>query len=452
MAIQEKATEKPWNGLSPDQKLERRIEAWIAASSVNFASPEAAEAYRARARRIADAVQMKKTPDRTPILPTQGGFYESNCGYSHKDVTYDVNKAIDVATRNTLDFGFDVKLAAGGQPEKVNDIVGNKTRKWPGHGLPDDADGDQYIESEYMKEDEYDAFLEDPTNYRLRTFLPRIWSAAEPLAKLQSMAQTNAASFVPFALPEVKAALEKLAQAGQEAVAWQQKTGPANRRLTELGFPSLLGGAGAAVPFAQFGDSMRGTRGIFTDMLKQPEKLLDAMERLVPVLIKRCVSAARLGESPIVDLHLHKGADRVMSAEQFRIFYWGPVKKVILAVIQEGLIPHMRLEGGFNTRLETMRDGLPRGKTLWFLSWETDLARAREITSDMGCITSNIPSSLTYTGTPEQIVAHCRQSFEIAGKNGGFIFVMPMEGLNRNTKAENVRAVVRAAKEYGVYS
>lgn len=451
MAIDVKTAERPWQALSPDEKLERRIEAWLAPPGIKFASPEAEKAYKARVRRIADAVQMKKTPDRTPVLPTQGGFYESYCGYTHKDIMYDVNKSIDVATRGTQDFDFDVKLTAGGQPGTTYEMVGNKAYKWPGHGLPDDADGIQYLEDEYMKEDEYDAFLEDPTNFRLRVLLPRIWGVAEPLSKLQSMAQGNVASFAPFALPEVKAALDKLAQAGQSAIAWQQKAGAGNRKLTELGFPSLLGGANIGVPFAQFGDSLRGTRGIYRDVLQRPQKLLEAMERLVPILIKRCVAGARLGDSPIVDLHLHKGADRVMSREQFRIFYWEPVKKIILAVIQEGLIPHMRLEGGFNTRLEEMRRDLPKSKTLWFLSWETDLAKAKEIAGGAACLTSNIPSSLLYTGTPEEIDAHCRQEFEIAGKDGGFIFCMPMEGINRNTKAENVRAAVEAAKKHGAY-
>ena len=453
MATQVKTTEKSWQALTPDEKMERRFAAWLAASGIKFASPEAEQAYKARVKRITDTVRLKKTPDRVPLIcPTAGlgGFAAAYCGYTHKDVMFDVDKTVEVINRCTLELQLDTTVLLGAQLGKVNEILDDKTHKWPGHGLPDDADGIQYLEDEYMKEDEYDAFFEDQTDYRLRTFLPRIWGAAAPLAKLMPMAQGNIASFVPFAQPEVKTALEKLAQAGQLTVAWQQKTGAANRRLTELGFPSLLG-ASAGVPFAQFGDSLRGTRGIMADMLKQPEKLLEAMERLVPIIVKRCVSAAKLGDSPIVDFHLHKGADRFMSDKQFRTFYWGPVRKVIIGLIEQGLALNMRFEGPFNSRLEVMRD-LPKGKTLWLLGWETDIAQAKEIIGDVACISGNIPAALLYTGTPEEIAAYCRHLIKVAGKGGCYIFSMPLEGVNRNTKAENVRAMIKCVKEYGVYS
>ena len=450
MATQITTTDAPWQALSTDEKLERRFAAWLSPPDIKFATPEAEEAYKGRVKRLTDAVQLKRTPDRVPILPNPRGFAEAYCGYTDKDVMYDVDKAIEVANRFTLEFQLDTKTSADAHIGKVYDILADKVHRWPGHGMSDDADGIQYLEAEYMKEDEYNAFFEDPSDYRLRTLLPRLWGVAEPLTKLGSLSQLGQGTVSRFGLPEVKASLNRLIQAGEVALAWQEKVAFASRKLTGLGFPSLLG-ASAGVPFAQFGDSLRGTHGIMTDMFRQPEKLLEAMERLVPTIIKRCIAGARLGASPIVDLHLHKGADRFMSDKQFRTFYWGPVHKIIMGVIKEGLVVHMRLEGGFNSRLEAMRDGLPKGKTLWFLSWETDMARAKEIVGDMSCITSNVPAALIFSGAPEEIAAYCRHAIEVGGKGGGFIFSMPMEGLNRNTKVENVRTMIKVAKEYDIY-
>jgi len=31
----------------------------------------------------------------------------------------------------------------------------------------------QYVEGEYMRADEYDAYFEDPTDFAIRTYLPR---------------------------------------------------------------------------------------------------------------------------------------------------------------------------------------------------------------------------------------------------------------------------------------
>ena len=42
----------------------------------------------------------------------------------------------------------------------------------------------QAVEGEYMKADEYDMFLNDPTGFVIRRYLPRLYGALAPLAKL----------------------------------------------------------------------------------------------------------------------------------------------------------------------------------------------------------------------------------------------------------------------------
>ncbi len=445
----ETTAEKPWETLTPEEKLERRLAAWLSPPGVKFDSPEAEAAYKERVTNIIDAIQIKRIPARIPILPSFRGFGEAYCGYTHHDIMYDVEKAINVMTKCTLDFQLDTKAEAAVQQGKVYDILDDKTHIWPGHGLPLDADGLQYVENEYMKADEYDAFFDDPSDYQMRTHLPRTWGAVAGLTRLSSLAEANISR---FGQPEVQAALMKLMEAGREALPWQQKMDAANRRLTEQGFPSLYGrGGGAGPPFSRFGDSLRGTHGIMMDMFRQPEKLIESMERLVPVHIKRAAAAARLGTSPIVDFHLHKGFDSIMSDEKFRTFYWGPVRKIILGIIEEGLLLHLRLEGSFNSRLETMSE-LPKGKTIWWLSHETDTARAKEIAGDVACIAGNVPAGLIHTGTTEEIATYCRNLIKVAGKGGGYMFAMPQEGIHRNTKAENVWAMINTAKQYGAYS
>ena len=447
-STQTATVEKPWETLTPDEKLERRLAAWVSPPGVRFASPEAEGAYKERVTNIIDAIQLKKTPARIPLLPSFRGFGEVYCGYTHHDIMYDVDKAIDVMTKCTLEFQLDTKAEAGAQPGRVYEILEDKTHIWPDHGLPADADGWQYLEKEYMKADEYDAFFEDPSDYQMRTYLPRIWGAADGLTKLSSLSEINISC---FGQPEVQRALMKLMEAGREALAWQQKMEAANRRLTEQGFPSLYGrGGGAGPPFSRFGDSLRGTHGIMMYMFRQPKKLIEAMERLVPIVIKRATSSARLGTSPIVDFHLHKAADRLMSDEQFRTFYWGPVHKIIMGIIKEGLLLHLRLEGGFNSRLETMCD-LPKGKTIWWLSWETDTARAKEIAGNVACIAGNVPASLIYAGTTQEIASYCQNLVKVAGKGGGYMFAMPQEGIPRNTKVENVWTMLKTIKKYGTY-
>jgi uroporphyrinogen-III decarboxylase len=62
----------------------------------------------------------------------------------------------------------------------------------------------------------------------------------------------------------------------------------------------------------------------------------------------------------------------------------------------------------------------------------------------------NVPSSLLMTGTKEQVKEYCRNLIEVCGKGGGYILASGSAGIDR-AKVENLRTMVEAAKEYGVY-
>ena len=44
----DKTLEQSWKALTPEEKMERRFAAWNAAESINFASKQTEEAYKAR--------------------------------------------------------------------------------------------------------------------------------------------------------------------------------------------------------------------------------------------------------------------------------------------------------------------------------------------------------------------------------------------------------------------
>lgn len=459
MATQVKAADKPWQGLTPEEKLQRRLEAWLSPPGIRFASLEAKAAYEERVTNMIDAMRLKKTPARVPIVPALGAFAEAHCGYSFKEVMYDVDKAIDMVNRCTLEFRIDTKVASNVPIGRAIDAVDFRVWIWPGHGLPDDADGQQYVVrqdgQEDMKEDEYDALIRDPNGFWNHVYLPRVMNTLEPLRKLPyPSCGTGALAGVPasmagFGLPEVQTALERMMEAGREILAWQKKMREANRKLTEMGFPSMAGG-NAGNPFDLIGGSMRGARGISMDMFRQPEKLLEALEVLAPIHIQRGIETAVLGECPFVGVGTFHGADGFMSEEHFMKFYWPSYRKICLALIEEGLIPRLAGQGSWNSRLEIMGRDLPRGKFVLACA-ETDMHRAKEILGGVACLIGGVHTALLHTGTPDGITAHCQKLIETAGKDGGYM-LSTSAGINRNTKAENVWAMINAARKYGVYS
>ena len=452
MATQTKTTEKSWQELTPDEKLQKRIDAWLA-TPVNFVSAQAEADYKASINRFLDAVTLRKVPDRVPVMPNLGGFVQQYYGCTEKDLFYNPDKTSEVSRKATLEFQIDTQINVGGQSGRLMEILDAKQYNWPGHGVPEDGEY-QFIESDYMKADEYDALIRDPSDYWLRFYLPRVFGAMEPLKNLNpfvhmiEMTGAVPSNMSRFALPEVKEALQKLVEAGEEAVRWQQKTGQAGRKLAELGFPSV-GGGNCRAPFDALGDSMRGTRGIAFDMFRQPEKLVETMERMVPLLISMGLASVRMGGPPIVGFALHKGSDPYMSDKQFRTLYWPTLRKIMLAFINEGLIVRGGNQGFHNKRLEYYRD-MPKGRVCWAVGYGTDIARMKEVLGDVACITGNVPATILHSGTAEETADFCRHLIDVAGKGGGYIF--SNSGIDRNAKVENVKAMIKTAKEYGVYS
>lgn len=442
-----------WKSLSPDERLEKRFEAWASPPGVEFVSPEAKAQYKARVTRFKHAIQLKTTPDRVPIVAGLGAFAVAYYGYTQYDMMYDADKAVEVAVRATQEFQLDVQIGAGALSGRVMEILEDKQFQWPGHGVPLDNTL-QYADIDYMKADEYDAFMDDPSDYRMRTYLPRTMAALEPLSKLPPFCDIGGmsrASLAAFGLPEVGRALQKLVEAGRATIEWQKKVAPTSRRLVEMGFPGLTGG-NTWGPFPTISDSLRGTRGVMTDMLRQPKKLLEAMEKITPRILKGILASAKLGSSPIVAVHMHKCSDGVMSDEQFKTFYWGPLRKLCLGFIEEGLIPRFSLEGPFNSRsrLEIFRD-LPQGKAIWWSEGgQTDMVQLKEVLGDVACIEGDVPAPCLMVGTAEQTADFCRHLIDVCGKGGGYIF--STSPIDRNAKIENIRAMIRTAKEYGVYS
>jgi hypothetical protein len=453
MAVEAENKEKSWQSLTPDEKLERRLAAWLSADGIEFASNQAEKDYKARAKRYAEAMLLK-VPDRVPVVSNLSGFAAAYYGYTAKDIMYDVDKAVDVTLRATQEFQLDTKVSAGSSAGLVCDTMDVTMYSWPGHGLPDN-EGLQFRDVEYMKAGEYDALIKDPSDYWQRVQFPRMMGALAPLTALRPVLHTYDFDSVrtgvsAYGRPDVQAAMRKLMEAGNQARIWDEKMGAAGKKLDGLGFPGMTGG-GSRMPFDHIGDYLRGTREIMMDMFRRPEKLKEAMERFVPLLVEMGMYGIKMGDCPIVTFPVHKGSDEFLSDSQYREFYWPTCRKVMDALFNEGLMVRMFAEGRHNSRLEFLRDELPKGKTIWYFDYTTDMAKAKATLGKVACIMGNVPVALLTTGTPEQTTEYCKKLIDVAGKGGGFIFSTGA-AVDRNGKIENVRAMIKCAKEYGVYS
>jgi hypothetical protein len=436
--------------MTADEKQEAALAKWASGEGVEFASPEAEKAYKERATRLKDAIQLKKLPDRVPIFTIHGFYPAVYAGYTAQEVMYDYDKCNDAWKKYMLDFAPDAHIGAVVPgPGKLFDILDFKQYSWPGHGVAPEY-GYQCNEGEYMKADEYDALIEDPSNFYSNTILPRTYGALEGFSatSLTNVLEMYGAgyNFIPFGLPPVQAAYKALFEAGAEALKWVGAMGAHGAEMASLGFPAFWDGP-AKPPFDMIGDTLRGTKGIMVDMYRQPDKLLKAMEIMTPLVIKMGIGGVAASGVPIVPIVMHKGADGFLSDEQYKKFYWPPFRKLMMGLINEGIVPFLFVEGGYNSRLEIVRD-LPKGKVIYWLD-RTDMVKAKKILGDVGCIGGNVPPDLLAVGTPEMVKDYVKKLIDTVGKGGGYI--LGNGTVIEDAKPENIHAMIDTTKEYGVY-
>jgi hypothetical protein len=446
MTMEKKGTE-----MSAIEKREARFQAWLSPEGVEFQSPEAENTYKAAIQRFKDALLMEKLPDRVPVLVLATFMPAYLYGVTPHEAMYDTDKLI-AAHRQFLidyrpDYGVSPAMIGTG---KILEILNYRQYKWPGHGVSGES-GYQCIEGEYMLPEDYQALIDDPTDFWIRTWLPRIFGALEPMKHISPFTDLweivgVSLHMIPFGVPPVQSALKALIEAGNEAMAWIQKIGGFELEAKAMGFPSSIGAA-AKAPFDIVADTLRGTRGMMIDMYRRPDMVLQAVERLTPLAIRQGVSGATMNGNPIVFIPLHKGADGFMSDEQFRKFYWPTLKALILGLAAEGCVPFLFCEGSYDSRLEYLKE-LPKGSCFWIFD-RTDMGKAKEAIGDIICIGGNVSSGMILTGTPDRVKEYCKHLIDTAGKGGGYI--MSFGTAMDEGKADTVHAMIDFTKEYGVY-
>jgi Uroporphyrinogen decarboxylase (URO-D) len=438
---------KEWSELSADEKMQQRFHRWLSPNNVDFVSPEAEVMYKERVTRLIDTITLKE-PDRVPVVISPAHVPARYSGYTVKEIMYDSGKLVNAWEKYVNDFEHDVLPSAGlVRCGKALDILDSKTLKWPGHGLPDNLEP-QFVEGEHVKGDEWGARKKDPSDFQMRTYLPRVYGAAEAFKKLPPLSLLGGYSggLTAFADPDVQAAFKALGESGKAEAEWNMVIAELDGKGIASGLPKFSGSICIA-PLDGVGAGLRGTKGTIMDMFKQPERLIEYMEEAVPGSIRGGIALADMSGVPVAFIPMHRGADGFMSEDQFITFYWTYLKRVVLGLIEDGIVPHLFAEGGYNSRLEIIKD-LPKGKVIWHFD-QTDMIRAKKVLGGRACIMGNVPTSLMITGNKQEVKARCRELIETAGKGGGYILA-PGASADQS-KIENINALLESAREYGVY-
>lgn len=411
-----------------------------------------ADTFETRIGRVNDAIALRK-PDRVPFFPTYHLFPARYVGMTYQEAFYDQERWLAAFEKAILDHDPDLYFQPGAgiaAAGAAHEALDNKQIHWPGHGVAAHRTF-QFIEGEYMKAEEYDEFLEDPSDWTIRKYLPRIYGNLQGLGMLPpltSMLAGYAGSGITgiLAIPPVAAAFQALQQAAQVSAGWSMGYAQFEKRMNAQGYPAFAT-AIALAPYDLISDMLRGMRGTMKDMYRCPDKLIAAMERILPVQIGGAIGQAHMSGNPRIFIPLHRGADGFMSDEQFERFYWPTLKALILALLDAGLVPCPFWEGGYNQRLQYLKE-LPPGKVMGIFD-RSDLIKVKEVLGDTMCIAGGMPISLLQAGTPEKVRAETKKVIETVGRDGGFI--MSTSSVLDEADPVLVQAWADATREYGGY-
>lgn len=412
-------------------------------------TPEAKIAYDARWQRIMDCVELRQ-PDRMPVALYATFWLAKYGNISCKELMYDYEKTKAIAELAVLEFEPDVcsPLVAGIASGRSLEAIGFKQLQWPGHGVGDNQPF-QYLDREYMFADEYDDFIFDPTGFYLQKYLPRVASAFEGLDQLPIFPGLHYFRLIngirPFGKPGVRDAFEKLARAAEEVDQMFAHHDEFVQRVGAQGYP-LINQVNAVSPYDFIADYFRGATGMMKDLYRHKDKLLQLLDKASTFLLRQTITTAKAAGNPIVMIPIHWAPDAFMSPKQFETFWWPPFRKMMIGMIDAGLIPMPLWEADCTKRLEVIKD-IPPGKCIYWFE-RTDMVKAFEVLGDVVALRGNLSPSMMTTGTPEQVDAAVKHLVDNVWNKGGKLILDCAFGLPDETPIANVRAMFDSARKY----
>jgi hypothetical protein len=400
-------------------------------SELNGATMNLEQLYQQRLARYVTALRNEK-PDCVPIRPFVAEFTAKYAGMTCQDVAHDYNRAFEAAVKCAKEFDWDAIV-----PNMVYvwtglaQALGLRYYGIPGIGIPHTT-GFNYIEpaedQAFMRPDEYDALIANPTRFLYETWLPRISTEIGG----SSAYRNNLA----------------LVKGGMAMLQYFYAFGPQIQRLrTECGMPSCIAGIFKA-PFDILADKLRGYVGLVTDMHEQPDKVLAACKALMPHLCQVGLSTADPNRQVPIGFWMHRGCVPFINPRQFESHYWPTLRPIIEEFWKNGHQTMFYAEGKWNAHLEAFSE-LPDRSILFHVDRDDVFAVKKKLGHKFP-ISGGVPNVLLSYGKPQEVIDFCKRVIDEVAPDGGYIFDAGAI-MQDDTSIENLRALTATARDYGVY-
>jgi hypothetical protein len=354
--------------------------------------------------RILQAVALER-PDRTPVVLEYSGFaaYVTQTPMAEFLASPAKNLETMIQAYRLIGEGDAINYGSFWPYNLCYDFM-SKVRV-PGVDLPDNEMW-QVVETELMTPADYDRILDDGWPQFFREFMS------------ERILNDVPAHYLP---PNRKSA--------DVINAWRANGIPVLSGGDVTTPIELLCGARSLIQFAD-------------DLFEIPDKLAAVMDAMVPHLAAGGIRRAKKLGYPLVWVGGWRSAPCLLSQQMWNRFVWPYFRKLVLAVVDAGLIALLHLDSDWTRELERFTE-LPRGKCIMALDGETDIFKAKEILGDHMCLMGDVSASMLFLEEPEAVYDYCTELIRKLGPQG-FILQSGCD-IPANAKLENVRAMVAAA-------
>ncbi|MCL4786106.1 MAG: hypothetical protein KJ070_04835 [Verrucomicrobia bacterium] len=391
--------------------------------------------YEERLKRYVTAMRNEK-PDMIPIRPFVAEFTAKYAGFTCQEVAHDYNKAFEAAIKTAKDFQWDAIV-----PNMVYvwtglaQAVGLRYYGIPGIGIPHTT-GFNYIEppedQAWMRADEYDALIDDPTAFLYNVWLPRVSTEVSKIGEASTY--RNNLSFVKGAMA---------------MLSYFYAFGPQIARMrSECGTVSAIAGIFKA-PFDIIADKLRGYVGLTMDMHTQPDKVLKACEALAPHLCHVGLTTADAAKQVPIGFWMHRGCVPFINPKTFHSHNWPTLKPIIEEFWKHGHQTLFYAEGKWKHHLDSFRE-LP-DRSIVFHCDQDDIFYVHQKLHDKFALSGGVPNILLSFGKPEEVRSFCQRVIEEVARDGGYIMDAGAI-MQDDTSIENLRVLTETTRELGMYA
>ena len=279
----------------------------------------------------------------------------------------------------------------------LTQAIGLKYYAIPGIDIPPDV-GFQYIEppeeQAFMRADEYDELIDDPTGFLYNVWLPRVSTDVSADRRSRPPIATTC-RFVKggMAMLQLLQRVRARRSRGCGTSPARSPPSPASSRRRSTSSPT----------------SCAATSGLTMDMLTQPEKVLAACEALMPHLLHVALSHGRPERATCPSASGCTAAACRSSRRSSSRRTTGPrCKPIIEELWKHGHQTLFYAEGKWNAPPGSTSPNCPTGASSTTAT-RTTSSRSTSKLDHKFCLSGGIPNDLLSYGTPDEVRACCRR-------------------------------------------